>query len=313
MANFLSPSVGESRSKRLWFVAVSILIALFLIEGLVRLFIAPPNTTLTLSMDPSRGYELAPGHHTAEGNLFKIPVYDVFVDEHGCRDTREGTERSESEILVLGDSFAFGDGVPFEDTFLHRANAALTEKGISVQFRNCAVPGYNLTQLARQAEVQMEERVPQRVMVAFFSNDLRGATPLGMLLSDPWVFGTVGKISRTLRLITLGFRVARGQLDPPHLDEKAILFSLEKIEKAAQKTGVPPVALLIENPHHPEVDLKKVLHTRGWKVLLAPDLRESSYRIPRDGHLNRKGHQALATTLEEETSQWLPEGIRGDL
>lgn len=282
------------------------LLTLVLLEGISRLFIAAPNTTLRPSQDEGLGYELAPGEHQAEGNLFQVPSYPVVVDEQGCRVLQRGTDTSPRKALILGDSFTYGDGVPYEDTFIHMLEQSLREPGDELHLRNCAVPGYNLTQLARQAQLQVQNGNPEWVMVGFFSNDLRGAPPLQELLSNPWLYGPMAKWSRLLRLMNLGVLVATGHLDPPHLEKGEITEALNDLEEAIATTGKTPLALIIEKPHHPEVDFPALLTQRGWKVIKGPKIRDESFRIPRDGHLNRKGHKSIADALINPSSEWLP-------
>jgi len=285
---------------------ISVLLTLILLEGISRLFIAAPNHTLKPSQDEALGYELSPGEHHAEGNLFQVPTYPVVVDEQGCRVLSHESVISSGEALILGDSFTYGDGVPYEDTFIHMLEQSLREQGDELHLRNCAVPGYNLTQLARQAQIQVQNGSPQWVMVGFFSNDLRGAPPLQELLSNPWLYGPVAKWSRLLRMMNLGVLVAAGHMDPPHLEKEEITRALNDLEEAIATTGKAPLALIIEKPHHPEVDFPSLLNQRGWEVIKGPEIRDESLRIPRDGHLNRKGHEAVADALINPSSAWLP-------
>lgn len=297
-----APPPGKRRRGLL----ISVFLTLVLLEGICRLFIAAPNTTLRPSEDEALGYELSPGEHQAEGNLFQVAPYPVVVDEQGCRVLQRGTDTSSRKALILGDSFTYGDGVPYQDTFIHILEQSLRAQGNELHLRNCAVPGYNLTQLARQAQLQIQNAPPEWVMVGFFSNDLRGAPPLQELLGNPWLYGPGAEWSRLLRMMNLGILVAAGHLDPPHLQKGEITEALNLLEKAIETTGKKPLALIIEKPHHPEVDFPSLLTQRGWKVIKGPEIRDESLRIPRDGHLNRKGHEAVADALITPPSEWLP-------
>lgn len=87
---------------------------------------------------PTRGWASRPGHFEQDG----VPVT---VDAHGLRTVRPVADEKDgrTRILVLGDSFAFGDEVGDEDTWEHR----LQEQVEGIEVLNLATLGYGQDQM----------------------------------------------------------------------------------------------------------------------------------------------------------------------
>jgi lysophospholipase L1-like esterase len=79
----------------------------------------------------------------------------------------EGTYR----ILVLGDSFAYGDGVRRSEAFPEMLESLLKEHG-SFEVINTGVMGYGLTQETLYYETEGYKYEPDLVMLVFYDNDL---------------------------------------------------------------------------------------------------------------------------------------------
>ncbi len=79
----------------------------------------------------------------------------------------EGTYR----ILVLGDSFTYGDGVQRSEAFPEILESLLKEHG-SFEVINTGVTGYGLTQETLYYETEGYKYEPDLVMLVFFHNDL---------------------------------------------------------------------------------------------------------------------------------------------
>jgi hypothetical protein len=85
-------------------------------------------------------------------------VTTYWADAHGCRgpDSVRSIPSGVPRVLLLGDSFTFGEGIREPDTF-----AALTERMLSastagrarVRVINCAVPGYSVRQMRQRYEL----------------------------------------------------------------------------------------------------------------------------------------------------------------
>ncbi|MBI4615614.1 MAG: hypothetical protein HY720_18495 [Planctomycetes bacterium] len=85
-----------------------------------------------------------------ENKGFKPNIEGVYcgvrieTDQHTfrCREGRPAPPAGARRVLVLGDSIAFGVGLPAGKTFPFVAEERLRERGIPAQFYNAAVPGH---------------------------------------------------------------------------------------------------------------------------------------------------------------------------
>ncbi|MBX3414971.1 MAG: SGNH/GDSL hydrolase family protein [Pirellulales bacterium] len=104
-------------------------------------------------------------HPSASGYCFGEYVH---IDESGCRDL-EYRKPARQTWLILGDSVAFGVGVPAAETFVGRVERALPE----VHLRNASVVGMNLDgQLAKAGEMLRQDPSIARVTLFYCLNDL---------------------------------------------------------------------------------------------------------------------------------------------
>jgi lysophospholipase L1-like esterase len=175
-------------TRRLLLSLAATVLALFLAEGLVRLWGVAPEVVVIeeghfrLSANPRLGYEPVPffEHH---GPLTSF--HDVLgrANSLGFRDLEHGMEKPSGiyRILVLGDSIAAGQGVAELDEIFHRRlEDRLRRAGRVVEVLSFAVSGYNTGQeVALLAERGLAYR-PDLVLVAYCLND-RGRSDGGIL------------------------------------------------------------------------------------------------------------------------------------
>lgn len=124
-------------------VFISTLITIFVIEMAMQFYVYGvakrgkrfhPDVKLGWVLKP----ELSLKMRNANGELFLIET-----SEEGYRDIRKKVSIGNSKCIVLGDSFAFGEGVNIEDRF----DAYLSDEfGQYCEFRNLGVPGYGTDQ-----------------------------------------------------------------------------------------------------------------------------------------------------------------------
>lgn len=96
----------------------------------------------------------------------------VKINSHGFR----GPEFSEPltgvlRIALVGDSFAFGSGVNWEDTLGVQLELALAARGQRATVFNCGVPGYNIGNVASSLEAYVLGLQPDIVVYLAFAND----------------------------------------------------------------------------------------------------------------------------------------------
>lgn len=70
-------------------------------------------------------------------------------------------------VVFVGDSFTFGFGVPFEETFASRLGAALGTPVV-----NLALPGYGVDQMSQSLRFEALPLRPRAIVVAFIDYDL---------------------------------------------------------------------------------------------------------------------------------------------
>ncbi len=145
------PSTGVQRHP--WLSAalacVSILVAAGLFEaGARRLQRDGLSRVRLFSADPKRIHALTPGF---EGDIrFRVAEelakpFPVRISPHGLRDRDYGAKAgNEFRILMLGDSFTFGWGMPEEMSLPRLLEARLVEMGYDrpIHVINAGVPGY---------------------------------------------------------------------------------------------------------------------------------------------------------------------------
>lgn len=148
-------------------------LSLLLGEGVVRLVSPQPASWIDVyRRAPDRPfYDLEPSVtrfvDTGETRWW------IHTDAEGHRVERPGAAGDEDErpaVLVLGDSFTFGQGVDYERTFV----SALAARAPSLRFVNAGVPGHGPVQYRQRLELELARGLrPREVFVVFFvGNDL---------------------------------------------------------------------------------------------------------------------------------------------
>ena len=107
------------------------------------------------------------------GHEFVVDTAEYHVtyrsNAQGFRDERAPGRRRRRgrKIALVGDSFAFGQGVAFDQTF-----GALLETGLpGTAVDNLAMPGFGLDQIWRTVNAVALPLRPELVIVAFISED----------------------------------------------------------------------------------------------------------------------------------------------
>jgi len=168
--------------------------------------------------DPEVGFRFVPGRsrYTLRDLSF---AYEI--DERGYRNPSPWPQAP--QVLVLGDSLAFGFGVDDERTWSRLLEARLAPARVV----NLALPGYAPEQYARTWERVSEELHPELVIVGVFpANDVQDQELFRAWLDaeDPgnygtWRFGDGGGLARRSYLAGL-FRAATQPRDPRYTDQR---------------------------------------------------------------------------------------------
>ena len=161
-------------NNRVWFRALAVAIGACAAAGLGEIAyritrasgLGPTTNSSYVQFDEELGWSYRPNvrarHQTAE--------FDVAIDIHsrGFRGPEWPKDSERPRILVLGDSYAFGWGVEFEQSFSGLLQAAHPEWDV----RNAAVAGYGADQELLVLRRLRESLRPAAVVCTFCDNDL---------------------------------------------------------------------------------------------------------------------------------------------
>src|SRR5215470_515460 len=132
------------------------------------------------SADPLIGHEHRP---FAAAHLMGV---DVKTNAIGHRDYEYPVARQPGvpRIMMLGDSFIEGWGVPFDETITKRLERMFTESGRKVEVMNTGVGNYGSVQEVEAFMVRDAKFKPDIVVLNF---DFRGAIPVPKYEYDNWL------------------------------------------------------------------------------------------------------------------------------
>ena len=161
-------------------VAASLLVCALILEAGLRLFwdgyyqkFDPDRPWGEFTFHPTRGFGLVPGLEAVHWDAdFKVLRRHNL---HGFRGPEIAVAKPEGKtrVLVVGDSFVYGNGVENEETFCARLEALEPE----LQVINAGVPGYG----GGETLVLLREEIgiwkPDVIIAGFFWNDVFDAYP----------------------------------------------------------------------------------------------------------------------------------------
>jgi len=134
-------------------LSFSVLFSLVFAELAVRVVAPQPKSWLAIyQRDPARPvYDMLPSKdlHVDTGET----QWDILTDENGFRFDPELRESKDCKLLWLGDSYAFGHGVDYAESFVGLVDERLPE----IETTNAAVSGYGPTQYRQQLEHVIEQ------------------------------------------------------------------------------------------------------------------------------------------------------------
>ncbi len=167
-----SPPARRRIAARLAAVLFGLLLGLAGLEIALRLFYPPLSLERVRTPDPVLGWRLDPGGQVNR----RRPEYTVSVtlNARGWRDVEHALAPPPGafRILVLGDSFMYGNGVNLEEVFSRRLEAAAHAAGYpQVEVINLGVSGYGTLQ---QYLLLVEEGLrydPDLVLLAFYAEN----------------------------------------------------------------------------------------------------------------------------------------------
>ena len=167
-------------------IVIAVMLAMMAaVEGFVRLFLQErlettyDHGTPLAQKDPELSYTLTPN---ASGRLtgpeFRV---DYQISEQGFRDPMvhprslpAGTVR----ILLIGDSYTYGHGVQYQDSWAALLRERFRQEGRAVDIVNAGIPGYSTTQELIYLQRLLPEYRPDIVVIGFVAHDLFTNRPI---------------------------------------------------------------------------------------------------------------------------------------
>lgn len=169
---------GRGYWRTVSFLAVLTLLAVVLtgaaLEGVCR-FAGPPIVRHDYRMfDHTLGWVLIPDRTyrvTSEAKGFDVPVE---VNASGFREDGQNIAAvGDADVVVIGDSNAFGFGLRADQTLSHRIRRELSDKAVEAKVLNAGVPGYGLGQFRlRLTTLGLGKPGPVVVLLVHPINDL---------------------------------------------------------------------------------------------------------------------------------------------
>ncbi len=103
--------------------------------------------------------------------------YTVDTNSQGFRGGEWDRSPRRKNVVVLGDSFAFGWGVSWSETLGQVLERELREMDPSWQVINLAMPGWSIREAVAALELYRDALKPRAVIYVFCPNDIDGMTP----------------------------------------------------------------------------------------------------------------------------------------
>lgn len=121
---------------------------------------------------PQLGYTLQKNLHNVRLFYPKQLDYTLDTNAYGFRGPDWDLSSNRKNIVILGDSFAFGWGVQWEQTVGRIIEKELQKKDPAYQIINLAMPGWDIDTIIRSFELFKDVLKPVAVIYVFCPNDL---------------------------------------------------------------------------------------------------------------------------------------------
>ena len=124
---------------------------------------------------PQLGYVLQKNLHNVRLSYPDQLDYTLGTNTHGFRGPDWDLSASRKNVVILGDSFAFGWGVQWEETIGKILEKNLQKTDRAYQVINLSMPGWDIDLIVRSFELYKDILKPVAVVYVFCPNDLLGS------------------------------------------------------------------------------------------------------------------------------------------
>jgi hypothetical protein len=125
---------------------------------------------------PQLGYTIQKNLRNVQLSYPRQLDYTLGTNAYGFRGPDWDLSANRKNIVILGDSFAFGWGVQWEETIGKILERNLQKTDSDYQVINLAMPGWDIDLIIRSFELYKELLKPVAVVYVFCPNDLLGGT-----------------------------------------------------------------------------------------------------------------------------------------
>lgn len=219
------------RVRQLLFILSSVVLTLAVFEGGLRLLNYPYIGCKELDevaeyqigqFDPVLGWSYKPSYSVRH---WDNKTYSFSVEGYRSLSTEDHRDPSKPTILVVGDSFLFGHGLDFEETFGYKLEDALNH---SYNVLNFAVQGYGLDQVYLQIRQLMDVYAPLYVVV-----DVHEDQDYRNINRDRRAFFPCSKLTGTKPV----FSLKNGMLVQTHIPERFESYDNPRLRLVLRRVG----------------------------------------------------------------------------
>lgn len=324
---------------RLCLVAAALFFGCVAGEMVVRVALRQPDTERWFEVDPRYGHALKRNFH----QTYRYPggfAYEARTNSLGLRMDHEVdvTDRAR-RVLLVGDSFTFGEGLDVEHNFASLLQGRFDADGSAVEVINAGVGGWGTLQEAQYVRDHLRDFRPRAVVLTFCGNDPdddeKFLQKAGNNASGSFYFPGKIFLRENSQLYAFVYGVqfrfrharqqARKQKEDPHLTvdpQSATLISeaqwqrtLAEIHQlAVDYARFEPNGVLLVQATYPTIasfreHLPAVARDQNVRYVDlfagAQALGKDRLRLPYDGHWTKEMHQLSAGALHDALREHL--------
>ncbi len=289
-----------------------LLASLVAIELLLRLPLgnASIDKLYSYSLNDGRCVGLKPNASTEyTGWLFRIPRVEQRVNAAGYRGSNRPARKSPDalRVLLLGDSYTFGVGMPNEHTIAARLEEVLAgSSSRPVEVLNFGVPGLNAEEVLAQYELFASQWEHDLVLYLLFNNDLD--PPLCDETSvSRWEVASMLRGVYLVRVVITPVILGLG-LVPGEAEVSRLTSVVDRFKAASTTNHAEFRIVILGNPLAGKLSAERF---ESWVRDAATPVLDLSHLwldrtnlIEREYHFNRRGSLAAAVAIED----WIKAG-----